>query len=106
FSSRRRHTRFSRDWSSDVCSSDLTDSDSRYCSFKYIELLDKSGAEISMCVGNAYENAHSESFNGTLKRQEINLNEYTSKEDSAKIGRASCRERVKILVLEIELIKL
>src|SRR5690606_40332522 len=25
FSSRRRHTRFSRDWSSDVCSSDLFD---------------------------------------------------------------------------------
>src|SRR5690606_39635407 len=25
FSSRRRHTRFSRDWSSDVCSSDLCD---------------------------------------------------------------------------------
>src|SRR5690606_40530711 len=28
FSSRRRHTRFSRDWSSDVCSSDLV-SDAR-----------------------------------------------------------------------------
>src|SRR5690606_39452070 len=27
FSSRRRHTRFSRDWSSDVCSSDLRRSD-------------------------------------------------------------------------------
>src|SRR5690606_40145332 len=26
FSSRRRHTRFSRDWSSDVCSSDLQES--------------------------------------------------------------------------------
>src|SRR5690606_39660102 len=26
FSSRRRHTRFSRDWSSDVCSSDLEQS--------------------------------------------------------------------------------
>src|SRR5690606_39695707 len=26
FSSRRRHTRFSRDWSSDVCSSDLNSS--------------------------------------------------------------------------------
>src|SRR3712207_7867780 len=26
FSSRRRHTRYWRDWSSDVCSSDLTDS--------------------------------------------------------------------------------
>src|SRR5690606_40193914 len=30
FSSRRRHTRFSRDWSSDVCSSDLSqDKDKR-----------------------------------------------------------------------------
>src|SRR5690606_40628736 len=27
FSSRRRHTRFSRDWSSDVCSSDLIQED-------------------------------------------------------------------------------
>src|SRR5690606_39719343 len=27
FSSRRRHTRFSRDWSSDVCSSDLGQGD-------------------------------------------------------------------------------
>lgn len=60
-----------------------TDSDSRYCSKEYIELLNKSGAEISMCVGNAYENAHSESLNSTLKRQEININEYTSKEQSA-----------------------
>src|SRR5690606_39822025 len=29
FSSRRRHTRFSRDWSSDVCSSDLKPSESK-----------------------------------------------------------------------------
>src|SRR5206468_9842130 len=29
FSSRRRHTRSDRDWSSDVCSSDLQTSDSR-----------------------------------------------------------------------------
>src|SRR5690606_40280708 len=28
FSSRRRHTRFSRDWSSDVCSSDLAAAES------------------------------------------------------------------------------
>src|SRR5690606_39449996 len=32
FSSRRRHTRFSRDWSSDVCSSDL-----EYLLFKLLE---------------------------------------------------------------------
>src|SRR5690606_40138990 len=30
FSSRRRHTRFSRDWSSDVCSSDLILLNERY----------------------------------------------------------------------------
>src|SRR5690606_41205737 len=30
FSSRRRHTRFSRDWSSDVCSSDLLEAGSAY----------------------------------------------------------------------------
>src|SRR5690606_41061214 len=30
FSSRRRHTRFSRDWSSDVCSSDLQVASPRY----------------------------------------------------------------------------
>src|SRR6266511_4627302 len=30
FSSRRRHTRFSRDWSSDVCSSDLGPPFARY----------------------------------------------------------------------------
>src|SRR5437870_9525801 len=31
FSSRRRHTRWPRDWSSDVCSSDLTDISQRKC---------------------------------------------------------------------------
>src|SRR5690606_40088869 len=31
FSSRRRHTSFSRDWSSDVCSSDLPYSPKRSC---------------------------------------------------------------------------
>jgi transposase InsO family protein len=36
-----------------------------------------------MCVGNAYDNAHAESFNKTLKRQEINVSEYESKEESA-----------------------
>jgi transposase InsO family protein len=61
-----------------------TDTDSRYCSHDYVDLLDTTGAEISMCVGNAYENAHSESFNKTLKRQEININQYKTKEESAR----------------------
>jgi putative transposase len=61
-----------------------TDSDSRYCSKEYIDLLKTTEAAISMCCGSAYENAHSESFNGVLKRQEININEYRTKEESAR----------------------
>src|SRR5439155_9251589 len=34
FSSRRRHTRWPRDWSSDVCSSDLVDEISNHLRFK------------------------------------------------------------------------
>src|SRR5690606_40376361 len=37
-SSRRRHTRFSRDWSSDVCSSDLPKNEGLPSSFVYIDL--------------------------------------------------------------------
>ena len=61
-----------------------TDSDVRYCSNEYIEILKNAGAAISMCKGNAYENANSESFNKTLKRQEININQYTSKKESSE----------------------
>src|SRR5690606_25463217 len=39
FSSRRRHTRFSRDWSSDVCSSDLIGSANLIILFVGLELL-------------------------------------------------------------------
>src|SRR5690606_40037082 len=35
FSSRRRHTIFSRDWSSDVCSSDLIHGDDLYLNHDY-----------------------------------------------------------------------
>src|SRR5690606_40715149 len=43
FSSRRRHTRFSRDWSSDVCSSDLLEEAWLYEAMAecYIPLLDR-----------------------------------------------------------------
>src|SRR5690606_40947314 len=50
FSSRRRHTRFSRDWSSDVCSSDLDDKPEVCEGFdlmwRYIELV-SGGTRIS-----------------------------------------------------------
>src|SRR2546430_12646724 len=40
FSSRRRHTRFDCDWSSDVCSSDLDDADIWQYSFSFIVNMD------------------------------------------------------------------
>jgi transposase InsO family protein len=61
-----------------------TDADVRYCSDEYIAKLESIGMEISMCVGNAYENAHAESFNKTIKRQEINISDYESKQESAE----------------------
>src|SRR3712207_7320000 len=85
FSSRRRHTRYWRDWSSDVCSSDLTQLRGR-------------GAEAR--VTGAY---------ATTGRQHIDfdtLQEHAAPDTTSdlafrgvlagrsKIGRASCRERV------------
>ncbi len=60
-----------------------TDADVRYCSKAYTDLLGKIEMKISMCVGNAYENAHAESFNKTVKRQEINISDYDNKVESA-----------------------
>ncbi len=61
-----------------------TDSDVRYCSTDYINKIKSLEMKISMCVGNAYENAHAESFNGTIKRQEINISDYDDKDESAE----------------------
>jgi transposase InsO family protein len=61
-----------------------TDADVRYCSDDYTNRVKKLEMGISMCVGNAYENAHAESFNKTIKRQEINISDYDSKEESAE----------------------
>src|SRR5690606_41134820 len=51
FSSRRRHTRFSRDWSSDVCSSDLGSYQPGWHSW---EALDSLGIGNSLVVDNNY----------------------------------------------------
>src|SRR5690606_40544498 len=53
FSSRRRHTRFSRDWSSDVCSSDLTNVHiDHFVSVDFVgfkEMVDALGG-VTMCI--------------------------------------------------------
>src|SRR5690606_39516343 len=80
FSSRRRHTRFSRDWSSDVCSSDLIEAMKRlYAPFnrnhERIVVMDERSAELTKYAANAM-----------LATKISFMNEM-------EIGRASCRER-------------
>src|SRR5216684_7363804 len=45
FSSRRRHTRCSRDWSSDVCSSDLADTLARHGGDEFVVVISEVNAE-------------------------------------------------------------
>src|SRR5690606_39711492 len=87
FSSRRRHTRFSRDWSSDVCSSDLT-------------LLPRSGSVTArardrvpvLCMEAHPENEQRSIlvFGGSVSMGPW----FGSMVYNRQIGRASCRERV------------
>src|SRR5438445_12005077 len=71
FSSRRRHTRYWRDWSSDVCSSDLIG-----------RILIGEGCRRRACQSSIFTRYY-----------------YVVRPSQAgEIGRASCRERVYILV--------
>src|SRR5688572_31829044 len=76
FSSRRRHTRFDCDWSSDVCSSDLGESQ--------LLLRTICNKELGVLVADL-------ALDGMMQ-----IRPGTAGDDfkSREIGRASCRERV------------
>src|SRR5690606_39467376 len=58
FSSRRRHTRFSRDWSSDVCSSDLKPRDVVSGDFPwYVQIKDEIFIAAVDCTGHGVPGA-------------------------------------------------
>src|SRR5207249_5273848 len=86
FSSRRRHTRSKRDWSSDVCSSDLD----------LLSALDDPAVAVRFTLVGAVGRA---AANGKALRPEqrdrllARLLSLLAK-DADQIGRASCRERV------------
>src|SRR5690606_39937200 len=98
FSSRRRHTRFSRDWSSDVCSSDLPKGvPERMVVDFQAERIDHEAWRMSMicfmkrgqiilvaCLDNPAGRHNRFPFGHPLRE--------------VKIGRASCRERVETAV--------
>src|SRR5690606_40304912 len=86
FSSRRRHTRFSRDWSSDVCSSDL----------QQLEADGRNPGQVALEMNQKFQDdvpLHRLALGGQMA---MLSDIYQSDECQAlyKIGRASCRERV------------
>src|SRR5690606_39322432 len=92
FSSSRRHTRFSRDWSSDVCSSDLHEA-----VFVLVPLRDAGMAQLfgrvlavlGQDVGVADEPAH-EHLRPVAIAWIVRGDRWIEDDE---IGRASCRER-------------
>src|SRR5690606_40993387 len=105
-SSRRRHTRFSRDWSSDVCSSDLLLHDDGALHASILgDLTDRcfqrladdvdTRLDVAVVVGQL-----GNSLGGHQQRRA------TARNDAfLKIGRASCRERENIFVGSVAYMK-
>lgn len=55
----------------------------QYASTEYVKRLEEFGIQISMSrKGNVYDNAFAESFNKTLKVEEVYMNEYETFEDA------------------------
>src|SRR5690625_3742058 len=84
FSSRRRHTRWPRDWSSDVCSSDL-----------YAWLEERPLASAS--IGQAHRGRLHDGTEVIVKVRKPGVRE-------DEIGRASCRGRVWLVDIRLSLI--
>src|SRR5690606_41058744 len=92
FSSRRRHTRFSRDWSSDVCSSDLDIYNTATMAQADLGLILRPGTDGALAVAVMH----------ILLRDGLADRDYMARYTDfgpefeahlAEIGRASCRER-------------
>src|SRR3712207_7367879 len=84
FSSRRRHTRYWRDWSSDVCSSDLPRTRSGVCGERPADQVSWSCQDCLSGLEVRGVEPAAEHVGGQLVEVGI----------GGEIGRASCRERV------------
>src|SRR5690606_39832991 len=95
FSSRRRHTSFSRDWSSDVCSSDL----GRAALRPVFHGSDMDRRAIDAAIANATAAGLAESISlRVVPVQQLASTFPALAATPAQIGRASCRERVQVAV--------
>src|SRR5207245_6647827 len=92
FSSRRRHTRCYRDWSSDMCSSDLEPQCLVVPAVDHEVEPIPDGRQQETHVGSASVCAGSPVADGLV----VDAAMSGDNEAANKIGRASCRERVRI----------
>src|SRR5690606_40017701 len=93
FSSRRRHTRFSRDWSSDVCSSDLIEPHgppARCCANR------STRQPSEMPSQNRYPIRYDWKKFASPNRASAAAPSTAITPTPSEIGRASCREREKV----------
>src|SRR5690606_40102182 len=91
FSSRRRHTRFSRDWSSDVCSSDLD-------ALRRLTKAEIDAKERGHHGKNVEDHADDFDPARTVTADELCC-DCQGGNILLEIGRASCRERVWIVLV-------
>src|SRR5437762_12417477 len=90
FSSRRRHTRYIGDWSSDVCSSDLVPDDELSLAARFIDHW----RAITLGLGRQ---RFPQLFAGILMEGDHDAAFAAYQADQFfEIGRASCRERVEV----------
>src|SRR2546429_9864202 len=108
FSSRRRHTRCSRDWSSDVCSSDLFHAEGSTEAEQWVRLRAEKILEghVSQVVQGIRQMVTKLALGGSKGKMLSSVANYLYRNRSRmhydqylarglpKIGRASCRERV------------
>src|SRR5699024_11266353 len=92
FSSRRRHTRSKRDWSSDVCSSDLSTGIGWHEARVPTIVTSVPRAAFTELTGEVRKNVSIP----VVASNRINMPDVAEgilQRDEAEIGRASCRER-------------
>src|SRR5437762_8023789 len=94
FSSRRRHTRYIGDWSSDVCSSDLSRGVNPKAARLLATLLDHRIAERA-------DLRHRDPDDVAGLQREVVRRDETRARQQEQIGRASCRERVEMAVVAV-----